>query len=267
MTVDTRTTDPGTLQNHVFSEVVRERALVHVPAEPARSRKAVAFLPAALLVPGLAIARALLEERRRSRRRAGLLRWAAAGVGVVALAGLARWQLARLFTPSAAYEVEKQIGPLEIRRYSSRVQAETLVSDTRWDDALGEGFRRLGGYIFGRNGAREKVPMVAPVLATKTATKDATLITFEMPSDRALASLPVPDDDRIVLRDVPGRRVAALVYRGRYRAETAEKRSAELVRLVREAGLTPLGEPSFAGYDSPATLPLLRRVEAVVAIA
>jgi hypothetical protein len=73
------------------------------------------------------------------------------GAGVLAGAALARWQLARWFTPQPSYELEQRIGDLEIRIYDAHWVAETTVSDASWDQALNEGFRRLARYIFGDN--------------------------------------------------------------------------------------------------------------------
>lgn len=66
-------------------------------------------------------------------------------------AALARWQLARWFTPQPSFELEQRIGDLEIRVYDAHWVAETTVSDASWEGALNEGFRRLARYIFGDN--------------------------------------------------------------------------------------------------------------------
>jgi hypothetical protein len=55
--------------------------------------------------------------------------------------------------------------------------------------------------------------------------------------------------------------VAVLRYRGRHDAETMASRSLELLVALRRAGLRYRGNPQFAGYDAPSTLPLLRRNE------
>jgi len=78
-------------------------------------------------------------------------KWFWMGIGVVGGAALARWQLARWFTPQPNYEIEQRIGEIEIRVYDARWVAETTVSDASWDQALSVGFRRLARYIFGEN--------------------------------------------------------------------------------------------------------------------
>ena len=102
--------------------------------------------------------------------------------------------------------------------------------------------------------------MTTPV--TSRAEADGYTVTVMMPRQRALASFPTPRDPRVRLREVEGERVAVLPYRGTYRGDRARAKQAELLERVRAAGLEPRGEPVFAGYDAPSTLPFLRRLEA-----
>jgi hypothetical protein len=86
-------------------------------------------------------------------------------------------------------------------------------------------------------------------------------ITFTMPKARSARALPVPEDPRVRLRSVPPRRVAVLRYTGRYTARRVAEKSQKLLEAVEAAGLRTRGEPEFAGYDPPTTLPWLRRNE------
>jgi hypothetical protein len=208
----------------------------------------------------------------------------AAGIAVGAALVLARWQLGRLFTEQPDYAVEGVVDGIEIRRYRPHVVAETTVEDTDWDRALREGFRRLARYIFGGNDAKQTIAMSAPVTASrKTGAAGERIamtapvtsrgeergysVVFMMPKERELASLPTPRDPRVRLREASGERVAVLRYHGTYRGDRARTKQAELLARVRAAGLEPRGEPVFAGYDAPSTLPFLRRLEAWVPLA
>jgi hypothetical protein len=222
------------------------------------------------------------------------------GVGTALGAALARWQMARWFAEQPDYEVEGRLGPLEIRHYERIIRAETTVEAQSWEDALHEGFRRLANYIFGANRPRElalsdlevqldeatappsaraqKIAMTAPVnvrterhalsnLAAEPAahptprSDEKFTVTFTMPRERSTGSLPVPEDSRVRLRSVPPRRVAVLRYSGRYSARRVAEKARQLLEAVDRAGLPTRGEPEFAGYDPPTTLPWLRRNE------
>lgn len=237
--------------------------------------EALMFLPAVGLGAVLALGTAGLFGRgpkvlRSSPFLSGLL------VGGAAL-GLAKWQLDRFFTESPVYDVEQRVNGLEIRSYPPRVVAETTVESADLEEGLDEGFRRLAGYIFGGNAgtrvpgedAHEKkgarIAMTTPV----TAREDATgfVVTFTMPKDRALEVLPIPNDPRIRVSRTDATRFAVLTYRAGYGAARAKAAQEDLVARAAAAGLTAAGNPIFAGYDAPSTLPFLRRVEAWLPIA
>jgi diadenosine tetraphosphatase ApaH/serine/threonine PP2A family protein phosphatase len=207
---------------------------------------------AAIGLTGLGVAlRAQLRPRRRSYRQG----WVAAGIGAATL-GVARWQLARFFTPTPPYEVEERRGPLEVRRYERLWLAQTTVSSPSWDEALRDGFRRLAHFIFGANDEQTRIAMTSPVTATRDGAD--TEVSFVMPEG---VVPPSPDDARIRFTEVPARRVAVLRFHGRYDEDTVEAKKRELVAAAEEAGYVAHGEPAFAGYDPPTTLPALRRNE------
>jgi SOUL heme-binding protein len=193
-------------------------------------------------------------------------------LGVAALGGalgasLFRWQLARLFTEKARYEVEASYGAFEVRHYAARVQAETVINAAPWEQSLNDGFHRLAGYIFGKNAEHAKIAMTAPVTVTVgTADRAIRSVAFKMPDSRPIESLPEPDDRRITLRRISSRRVAVFAFSGRYGAALPERQRQALLAHVRAAGLIPIGDLTFAGYDAPSTLPFLRRNELMVEV-
>lgn len=220
-----------------------------------QSRKAtrsVAFGVGALVTP--VVAGATVAAFTRSRR-LGLV----AGGASALLFGLARWQFQRWFTDEPAYTVERTIGDLEIRSYKPRVEAHTRFATLEFDEVRERGFRRLANYILGANSQERKLAMTCPVTIAPRTTSHT--VAFVMPPGISLGDLPHPDDARILIVEVPARRVAVLRYRGGYKTETVARHAAELRERAVEAGLTTFGEPMFAGFDPPTTLPFLRRTE------
>ncbi|HEY0254948.1 MAG TPA: heme-binding protein [Kofleriaceae bacterium] len=196
-------------------------------------------------------------------KRSALAGSVAGGLTAVAMLGL-RWQLARFFTEQPAYEIEERIGQLEIRRYHPTVMARTRVESNDYDRSLQTGFKKLAGYIFGDNFNGEKLPMTSPV---QTRSNDAFVMSFVMPQGRSLETLPRPNDIEVELEEVPERRVAVLRFSGRYRGTDVHLHEHALMRMVKRAGLQPMSAPMFAGFDSPATIPFLRRNEVWVEVA
>ncbi len=180
--------------------------------------------------------------------------------GAAALAlGALRWQMGRWFTDAPAYDVVARAGKLEVRTYPALVEARTVVDAHDFERALAAGFGRLACFVFGANTAHQDLAMTTPVLTEMHEGRYS--MTFLMPARRTLASLPTPDDPRIELREAPARQVAALAFHGRFTAHNVGRHEHELLRQVIDAGLVGKGSVALAGYDSPATLPFLRRNE------
>lgn len=190
---------------------------------------------------------------------------------VVGVGALLRWQLQRLFTERADYVVEEHRGPLEIRRLPAALVARTVVYGA-FDDAKDEGFGRLFRYIFGDNHPHRaqsanvggRISMTAPV--TLEAHGSGTVVSFHMPRDRPLSTLPYPDDPRVELVQLPERRVAVLSWSGGTSAPRVAYMQNKLLKELKERGLLAAGAPVFAGFDPPSTLPPLRHNEVYVEI-
>ncbi len=119
-------------------------------------------------------------------------------------------------TEEPRFEVVDRVGEVEIRRYAPRIAAETTVPGEE-DAARTEGFRRLAGYIFGGNARRDRIAMTAPVAQARGERIAMTApvaqagdaggwrIRFFMPAGYSMDTLPVPDDARVTLVEVPAR--------------------------------------------------------------
>lgn len=230
--------------------------LAQLAKREGRARSAIPLAGTLLAAAGVLAWRLapLARPRRRSYRA-----WWMAGAGL-AVVGVARWQLQRWFSPAPVYETEGARGELELRRYPA-VRVATTTVDGTWEHALNEGFARLAGFIFGHNARRERIAMTAPVLGTGDGS--GYRLTFVMPAGVAP---PSPDDARVEVGELPPRRVAVLRFNGRHDAQTIETHKRDLAHALAINGLHPRGEATFAGYDPPTTLPVLRRNELWVEI-
>jgi pimeloyl-ACP methyl ester carboxylesterase len=188
-------------------------------------------------------------------RRRGLI---AGAVGLAALGAL-RLQLARWFVETPRYTVERRENGLELRTYPLRIEARTQLEAHDFDTALDAGYGRLACYVYGANTTKEHLARTTPVtIAMHDGIFEAA---FVMPPDRTITALPRPDDGRVDLREVPARRIAVLAFHGRFTRDNVESHERELLRRLVDAGLSARGSVTFACYDSPATIPALRRNE------
>jgi hypothetical protein len=209
------------------------------------------FLGSLLAVPaaaGIAVARATSRGR-------GIL---AGGLAALALGAL-RVELARWFTPEPAFAVEATIANLELRRYPARIEAVATVGDIALEAALDHGYSRLASYCYGANYRGELLKRTMPIL---TAMQDGRYsVAFVMPPGLALQELPRPSHPGVELRQVPARRLAVLRFRGRFTRDNIAAHERILLAQLVDAGLSARGSVTFAAFDTPATLPLLRRNE------
>lgn len=175
------------------------------------------------------------------------------------------------------YDLEESRDGFEIRRYAPRILAETVV-EGGFRRSLGDGFRRLARYIFGSNRAHREIAMTAPVGYRCEERIDKTVplgfadsaahhvVSFTMPAKYSMETLPSPMDERIRLRSVPERRVAALCFSGRANERVADSKRQELFDRLAQRGLLPESEPVLAQYDPPWIPSFLRRNEILVDI-
>lgn len=178
----------------------------------------------------------------------------------------------------AKYSVILKEGNLELRQYEPQIVAETIVEGA-FDEVGNRAFRRLFGYISGNNRKNEKIPMTAPVTQEKEGEKipmtapvtqeqrgDRWSITFLLPAEYTIESVPVPVDEQVQLREVPERLMAAITYSGMWNRERYEGHKATLLEWVQQKRFKQVGEPVYARYNPPFTPWFLRRNEVLVPV-
>lgn len=181
-------------------------------------------------------------------------------------------------TEQIKYTVIEKERDFELRQYEPHIVAETSV-EGNFENVGDEGFRRLAGYIFGKNRTKDKISMTAPVTQEARSEKIAMTapvnqqsrggmwrITFLMPSKYTLETLPEPLDSRVVLQEVPGALMAVLTYSGTWNRERYEEKKAALEALIQRKKLQIVGEPIFARYDPPFKPWFLRRNEVLIPV-
>jgi hypothetical protein len=186
------------------------------------------------------------------------------------------------------YEVVEQSGDFELRAYEPMIVAEVLVSGSM-DKAGSAGFRLIADYIFGNNsvqdnsqGGSTKISMTAPVTMEAASTSNESQkismtapvtmeqqgqqwrVHFVMPSEYNMETLPKPNNERVQLREVPGKTYAVIRFSGLAGSQKVAAKTDALVVWMKEQGLAPIGEAEMARYNPPWTLPFLRRNEVMI---
>lgn len=175
------------------------------------------------------------------------------------------------------YEVLKEDGAYETRQYEKHILAEVEVTGTA-KEAGNKAFRLLFKYISGANELKEsvgdnpeiqqkksvKIAMTAPVNQEKSG--DKWLVSFVMPSNFTLETLPKPKNDKVKLKEVAERKMAAMRYSGTWSEKRYEEHKKKLEAWLKKESLTAKSEAIWARYNSPFSLWFMRRNEVLIPI-
>ena len=168
-------------------------------------------------------------------------------------------------TPEPRWHSVKQDGAVELRDYDPMIVAEVTTTGERYE-AINAGFRILAGYIFGGNKAQTKIAMTAPVTQEATEDQKTWKVRFIMPPASTPAMLPVPNDNRIRLLEIPAYRVAVIQFAGFNTDSNLNEHQKILMDWLARNNITSIGSPTYAFYNPPWTLPFFKRNEIMVKI-
>ena len=183
------------------------------------------------------------------------------------------------------YDVISKSGDFEIRAYEPYVSAIATMKGP-YEEVQGDLFRLLAAYIFGKNTTESKIAMTAPVQTNPEAQdsgekiamtapvvlepdrEGAWKMSFSMPSEYTMQSLPKPLDPQVTLVPVPAKMFAVIRFSGSF--DDLDKRRSKAEELSKwlstQSRYKKVSDPVFAGYDPPFTLPFLRRNEVMIEI-
>ena len=147
----------------------------------------------------------------------------------------------------------------ELRKYVDTIQAQ-VSSPVSEKNISSFHFREIANYIFGNNDKAQNIAMTAPVHTWDQ--EEETLMAFTMPSEFNLDDLPLPNNNRIKLRNIEGELVAVLKFSWFSGITRTKKLVKKLQTLIKAEGLKQKGRPKLAVYDNPiTTIPFMRRNE------
>jgi hypothetical protein len=188
-------------------------------------------------------------------------------------------------TEEPKFSIIEKSEPFELRAYAPQLIAEVKVEGDL-DTASSQGFRLIAAFIFGQNQVSEKISMTAPV-AIETAQRTKIVMTvpvgieaskesatgvnqwlfsFVMPSEYTMATLPKPLNPMVTIRELPAQKRAAIIFSGfNNEAKVLEKTKA-LEEWIKSKQLQAIGNPQFARYNPPWSIPFMRRNEILITV-
>jgi hypothetical protein len=184
-------------------------------------------------------------------------------------------------TEEPQFSILEKTPPFELRSYAPMILAEVKV-EGNLDEASSQGFRLIAAYIFGQNQVSEKIAMTSPVVVEGQAPQSAKIamtspvtiesnagqwtISFVMPAEYTMESLPKPLNSKVQLRQIPAVKRAVISFTGFYNENKIAERTLELEEWMKSKNLQGTGAPKFARYNPPWTLPFMRRNEIMIDI-
>ena len=155
----------------------------------------------------------------------------------------------------APYDVIKKNEIYEIRKYSDRLAVETIASGSDGN------FRKLFNYISGGNNTKQKIKMTTPV--TQVEKNGGMSMQFYLPSKFNSENAPNPTREDVSLITIEAGYYAVLRYSGRASDQNFLKHKMILEKELQKNNISIISPPIRATYDSPFTLPMNRRNEAM----
>ena len=173
------------------------------------------------------------------------------------------------------YKVIQSEQNIEIRQYEPMIIAEVEVDGKR-EDAIRDGFRLIADYIFGNNTVKQNISMTAPVQQKENIAMTSPVqqqlagkswqISFVMPSEYSMESLPVPNNNRVRLKEILAKKFVVIEFSGSNSNENVIEHENQLMNFIEANQINIIGSPKYAFYNAPWTLPFLRRNEVMIEI-
>ncbi len=158
----------------------------------------------------------------------------------------------------AQHDVVHKTDIYEIRNYSDRLVVQVV------NKVDNNSFRKLFNYISGSNNTSEKISMTVPVTQTKK--DNEYYMQFYLPSKFNKETTPMPTNPDLEITTITGGYYAVIKYSGRASDKNFEKHSEILKGKLLEDKISIKGSAIKATYNSPYTLPFLRRNEAMFSV-
>ncbi len=158
----------------------------------------------------------------------------------------------------ASYNVVQKNDIYEIRYYSDRLIVQV---PNKGDN---NSFRKLFKYISGENKNSEKIAMTVPVTQTKK--DDQIFMQFYLPSKFNRNTTPIPNNPDLEITTIPEGYFAVIKFSGRSSDKNFDKHNKILKQKLLEDNISIKGFAIRATYNSPFTLPPLRRNESMFSI-
>jgi hypothetical protein len=154
-------------------------------------------------------------------------------------------------TEEQPYTLIRKWEGIEFRTYPPAILA-SVSKKGQMMEVGNTGFRELAGYIFGGNDRSEKIAMTAPVVFVPGESgKPSTEMSFVMPADKKMETLPAPNSSGIRIHLSDTVHMAVLRFGGFANNADIESKAAELRQLLQKKKISFVDRVVFMAYNPP----------------
>lgn len=198
-------------------------------------------------------------------------------IAFVGIIGFVLWGPIMSQVERPKYQLIATDGKIEIRQYPSMIIAEVKVDGER-TEAINKGFRLLADFIFGNNTSQKEIAMTAPVQQQNSekiamtapvqqeSSSGGWKISFVMPSEYTMATLPKPNNQQVKLKEIPQQKFVVIKFSGFNSDENIMQHEEALLNYMTKHSMNTISAPKYAFYNPPWTLPFLKRNEIMLQI-
>lgn len=202
--------------------------------------------------------------------------------------------LGKITVETPKYKSVEKKGDIEIREYEPAVVAEVTYDPTTMRSGRDGGFMVLASYIGAigtpcnkkgsepgekiamtapvitqEHGGAEKIAMTAPVITKEEeSSEDKKMVTmqFVLPAKYTLENSPTPTDDRVKLKEFPGKKYGVITFSGTANAKLEEQQVQKLKSSLEADGYKILGDHLLARFNPPWTPWFLKTNEVMIPV-
>ena len=115
------------------------------------------------------------------------------------------------------------------------------------------------------DGEGESIAMTSPVLEQEDGL-GRRIVSFVMPSQYTLATLPTPNNVKVKLKQEPEKLQAVYKFSWWATNKRVAKKKQDLMNILTNESIEIIGEPKYAGYNPPLTIPFMQHHEILIEI-
>ncbi|MCK5632200.1 heme-binding protein [bacterium] len=164
------------------------------------------------------------------------------------------WYVLLIGIKEPTYKIVEKRNGYQIRQYEPYITAQVTMP-APYKSAINKGFKILADYIFGDNKSYISMPMTAPVFTQEESTQKEYDISFVMPFNYNLETLPQPINKIIRIKKQKPKLVAVYTFTWYPSDKRIAQHKKEFIKILGRDYIQMRGPILLARYNPPFIVP------------